>query len=296
MERKEKQFYIGVDIGKTKIAAGLLNSLGDLLLRIEDSSAGCDAEEIINKCKSMIVKILNQSLNAPLGIGIGASGVINCSEGIIVSSGAIPGWRNIKICEMFEEEFGIKTKIDNDVNVAAICEHRFGAGINNNSSVYISVGTGIGICSILENKIHRGKHNISGQVAYLKLFGLNNTVNEICSGRGIANRASKNKDFVTSEVFERARNQDLEAVEIIADAINGIAALSMWMQNTIDPDIIILGGGIIMKNNDFFESIKDMVDSSYFSNYLDALGGQLNLKKAKYGLDAGIIGAGCLCF
>lgn len=293
---KKEAFYIGIDIGKTKIAAGLLNNSGDLLLRLESSSVECDTEEIINKCKIMITKILNQSPNVPLGIGIGASGVIDCSEGMIVSSGAIPGWKNIKICEMFEGEFGIKTKIDNDVNVAAICEHRFGAGINNSSSVYISIGTGVGICSILENRIHRGKHNISGQVAYLKLFNLNSTVNEICSGRGIANRASKNNDFVTSQVFERARNQDTEAVKIITDAINGIAALSVWMQNTIDPDIIILGGGIIMKNNDFFESIRNRANNSYFSNYLDALGGQLNLKKAKFGLDAGIIGAGCLCF
>lgn len=293
---KKEEFYIGVDIGKTKIAVGLLNNSGNLLLRLEDSSVGCEAEEIINDCKIMITKILNQSPYIPSGIGIGASGVINSSEGMIVSSGAIPGWRNIKICEMFEKKFGIKTKIDNDVNVAAICEHKFGAGINNNSSVYISIGTGVGICSILENKIHRGKHNISGQIAYLKLFDLNNTVNEICSGRGIANRASKNKDFITSEVFEMARNQNLEAMEIITDAVKGIAALSMWMQNTIDPDVIILGGGIITKNNDFFESIKSMANNNYFSNYLDALGGQLNLKKAKYGLDAGIIGAGCLCF
>lgn len=293
---KKEEFYIGVDIGKTKIAVGLLNNSGNLLLRLEDSSVGCEAEEIINDCKIMITKILNQSPYIPSGIGIGASGVINSSEGMIVSSGAIPGWRNIKICEMFEKKFGIKTKIDNDVNVAAICEHKFGAGINNNSSVYISIGTGVGICSILENKIHRGKHNISGQIAYLKLFDLNNTVNEICSGRGIANRASKNKDFITSEVFEMARNQNLEAIEIITDAVKGIAALSMWMQNTIDPDVIILGGGIITKNNDFFESIKSMANNNYFSNYLDALGGQLNLKKAKYGLDAGIIGAGCLCF
>lgn len=296
MSNKDEKLYVGVDIGKTKIAAGLVSDSGMLHIRLEEASTGCNAEEIISKCNNMVRSIFRQSSGPICGIGIGASGVIDSANGVIVSSGAIPGWKNIKICKILESEFRVETRIDNDVNVAAICEHRFGAGENVDSSVYISVGTGVGLCSILNGKVHRGRHNISGQIAYLKLFDCDYTVNEICSGRGIAGRASKSRTFTTNEVFQMAGKGIEEAKETIDDAEKALAMIAMWIQNTIDPDVIIFGGGVIARNDDFFESIKSKAQSNYFSNYIDALGGPINMKKAKFGMDAGIIGAGCLCF
>ncbi|GAH79830.1 unnamed protein product, partial [marine sediment metagenome] len=96
--------YIGIDIGKTKLAAGLITGYGEIILKNEnptDLEGG--GEAIVRQCKNLIKEILSSSRIKPKGIGIGSSGVVNHERGIIVSSGSIPGWQDIRIKDRFEE-------------------------------------------------------------------------------------------------------------------------------------------------------------------------------------------------
>jgi len=196
--------FIGLDIGKTKVAVGLISENGSVIARDSlptDMVNG--GEAIVSQGERLIYKMMEESNIRPLGIGIGSSGVIDSKTGTIISSGSIPMWNNIKIKDLYEKEFRLPVLVDNDVYVAALGEHFYGAGSGMNTSVFIVISTGIGFCTIQNGEIWRGAHNLAGQIAHIPLFGKENTVNAVFSGKGISEKASRlmGKNISTKEAF-----------------------------------------------------------------------------------------------
>ena len=111
-----EQVYIGLDIGKTKVAAGIVTGQGKVLFKTQvPTEIEKGGEAIVNQCRHLIRHMLSSSNVKPKGIGIGSSGVVNPKRGVIVSSGSIPEWHDIRIKDWFEQEFKIPVAVDNDV-------------------------------------------------------------------------------------------------------------------------------------------------------------------------------------
>ena len=286
---------IGVDIGKTKIASGIVKKDGQLLYKREvNTNMKEGGMAIVNQCISLIRKALDGSKYSPSNIGIGSSGVVDYKNGVVVSSGSIPKWHNIRLKEIIEKTFGLPTKIDNDVHVAALGEHYFGAGRGIRNSVYLTISTGIGVGVVYQGKIWHGSHGLSGQIAHLPLFG-SKTVNDMFSGNGIARRASKlmGINLSTSDVFNEARKNNKVARKIIEEAIEGASKTIALFSNIIDPDIFIVGGSVALKQENFLTRIKDRTKKILSKYELQLPYGPV-IKRAELGEDAGVIGAASL--
>jgi glucokinase len=288
--------WIGIDIGKTKVAAGIVNEKGLLIRRRQvptDVRQGGYA--IIEQVKSLVNDLLEEiDLNSIKGIGIGSSGVIDHKNGIILSSGSIPNWHDIQAKKIMEHEFGIETTIDNDVYVGALGEHYFGMGTQSKNSIYFTIGTGVGVAIIQDGRILHGTHGLAGQIAHLPLFN-EKTVNETLGGRGIENEAEKllGEPLTTSEIFRKAERGDKYAKEIVARAARGAGMVIAWLQNTIDPNIFILGGSVFLKQDKFIEEVKRHTES-YMRKYELHVGNGIELRKAKLGENAVIVGGAAL--
>lgn len=293
-----EDFAIGLDLGKTKIAAGLVSKNGNIQNKITiDTNVEEGGEAIIKKCRELVRSLRENDKHSLSSIGIGASGVIDHDNGIIVSSGSIPDYNNIPIKDIFEAEFGLPTYIDNDVYAAALGEHLFGEAKKYKTAVFAVISTGVGIAIIADKKIWHGSHSLSGQIAHLPLFEFTKTVNDYFSGKGISNAGKSLLDIpaTTSDIFKVAEDGNADAQKIISDAIDAAALTFSWVQQIVDPDIFIFGGSVSIEQQDFIKSIIKRMEIC-LSKYMKKLPHGINYAISSLDKDAGLIGAAALAF
>jgi len=165
---------IGIDVGGTNIKIALVNSNGEILYSSSiPTRSEMGYEYTVNNMKqaiSTLLKETNSQKNDIEGIGFGFPGQVDYKTGIVKNLPNIPGWVNVPIAEIIEKEFGITTKIDNDVRCAALGELKYGAGKGCENLICITVGTGIGSGIILNGKLVRGASNAAGEIGHIKLF------------------------------------------------------------------------------------------------------------------------------
>lgn len=287
-----KRVYIGLDIGKTKVSAGTITESGKILLKSQlPTELEKGGQAIINQGRDLIRYMLRNCTTKPNGIGIGSSGVVDPKQGVIVSSGSIPKWNNIRIKSSFEREFKMPVAVDNDVIVAALGEHFFGAGKGVRTSVFMVISTGVGFCVIKEGKIWRGSHNLAGQIAHLPLFSKGRMVNDMFGGKGISERASQvlQRQVSTDEVFRLASTNSADAKRVIEEATESAALTIAWIQNTVDPDIFIIGGGVALSEATFLENVR-LKAEQLLEKYKTQLPLGITIAPAKLGSDAGLVG------
>lgn len=292
------QRYIGIDIGKSKIARAVISKEGEVSewkhvpTRLDE---GGDA--ILQQCVELIEegRLLG---NEPIaGIGVGASGVVDPDAGAVISSGSIPNWSNVPLSRILGERFRLPVSLQNDVSAAALAEHTFGAALDFDSSVYLVISTGVGFAFVQGTSVWRGAHDLAGQIAHLPLFGNGKTAVAAFSGRGIADAGSKALGRVvsTSDVFTAAENGASQAEKIIAEAVDTAAQVIAWIQNTIDPDVIVFGGSVALKAPRFINAIRDKLPD-ILTAYQARLPDGPNLIRSTLGEFAGVIGSVCPFF
>ena len=292
----EEDLFIGIDIGKTKIAAGIVTGSGQIITK---QNVPTDMENgglaIVDQCV-LLIKLLVKKTNISIkGIGVGSSGLIDYKKGIILSSGSIPNWENINLKDILENKFEIPVSVENDVNVAALGEYLFGAGKGTKTSVFVIIGTGVGFCTIDRGTIWHGSHSLAGQIAHLPLFGSEKTVNGVFSGKGISDNASSvlGRSVSTEEAFELFENKYSGFDKIINEVIKGAAITLTWIQNSIDPDIIILGGGVAVGQKNFIDLVYAEVEQN-LKKYKTQLKDNIKIVPAILENNAGIVGAAAL--
>jgi glucokinase len=286
--------YVGLDIGKTKIACGLVGPQGKLFARAEvktDLKGG--AKSIMAQSRELIRKMFEIPSLRPTGIGIGSTGIVDSQEGRIIRSGSIADWKDIRLRDIFGKEFGVTVLVENDVNTAGLGEFFYGTGNHVATMVYISVSTGVGLCTIYNGKLSLGAHNLAGQIGHFELG--EGTINSVLSGRGMADRASIDlgREVSTKELFEFASRGNPKAVEIIERAVSAGGLLISLIQLLIDPDLIIAGGGVINHQGSFFEALKENANKR-LSRYASQFHRGIELRRSELGENAGILGATAL--
>ncbi|GAH62453.1 unnamed protein product, partial [marine sediment metagenome] len=179
----------------------------------------------------------------------------------------------------------------NDVNVAALGEHLFGAAKGVVCSVFMVISTGVGFSIVKDGKIWRGSHNLAGQIAHLQLFDKGETVNDAFSGKGISQSASAmlGQYVSTEDVFRLASEGKVEAKQIIQEATKKAALTIAWIQNTIDPDVFIIGGGVALSEEKFLEQIRRRA-GQLLAKYEAQLPKGLSFRLPLLGSDAGLVG------
>jgi glucokinase len=317
-----ESLYLGVDVGGTKVAAGLVTSRGEILSKVrvpmtsrEDGAAGLRAVERAIDAAFAAEPARKASV---AGIGIVSPGPVDPLQGIVVNPGNLPCWRNYPLVAEIKKSRGLPTILDNDANAAALAEAQWGAAAGYSSVFYATIGTGIGTGIVLNGSIYHGRTGAAGEGGHVSIdyhgplcpCGKRGCIEVLAAGPAVARRsrerleaggveartllalAGGNPATVTAEIVAKAwRDGDPLATAILEETAD---LLAIWLGNMIDlfdPDVIVVGGGMSELIADWFERIRRQVPKwSVNSRW-----GEIPFVRARYGEDSGIVGAAALC-
>lgn len=178
--------YLGIDIGGTKCSVVRGNDQGEIIEKVTTPTSGVD--ETIQWIISMAKELKGESVSA----GISCGGPLNAELGIIQSPPNLPGWDNIEIVKILEENLHIPVYLCNDANACAVAEWQFGAGKGCKNMVFFTFGTGLGAGLILDGKLYSGTNDMAGEAGHIRLeehgpvgYGKAGSFEGFCSGGGI---------------------------------------------------------------------------------------------------------------
>ena len=322
MAESNSTLVVGVDIGGTKVAAGLVDHNGEIKRQIRTPMvANGEATEGLAAVVSSIDLLLDHDADARTligGIGICAPGPLDPSTGIVINPPNVPCWRNFPLAAEIEKVYRVPVKVENDANAAALAEAYWGAGRGYRHIFYAGIGTGIGTGIVFAGRIYNGRTGAAAEGGHMSIdyhgplcgCGKPGCIEVLAAGPAIARRARAklasekgvhssilelakgNIDAVTSEMVGRAyASGDQLAKQTLQETVQ---LLALWLSNIVDllePDVIIIGGGVAAMLNPFFDEI-----STWLSKYcINSRCQEIPLLKAHYGADAGIAGGAALC-
>jgi glucokinase len=318
MEQEDK-LVLGADIGGTKIAAGLVDRHGVIRKqsRTPMVSVGEPAEGLAAVSGAIEALLSNSSERSNIeAIGICAPGPLNPETGVIINPPNLPIWQNYPLGDELRRRFAVDIRIDNDANAAALAEAKWGAGTGYRNVFYATIGTGIGTGIVFDRKVYHGKTGAAGEGGHTGIdihgpicnCGKRGCIETLAAGPAIARRARQrlstypdsmlaemcggNPQALTSHMVAKAYTMgDQAAREVMQETLD---LLAYWLGNVIDllePDVIIIGGGVSLMLAPFLEEIR----TRWKGACLNPAPMDIPLLPAHYGEDAGIAGAAALC-
>ena len=312
---------LGIDVGGTKIAAGLVDAQGTILFQTrvpmparEDAAAGFEA---LQRAINAVFAAQPQARESLAGIGICAPGPLDPIRGVVLNPPNLPCWHNFPLAAEVQRVFHVCAQVDNDANAAALAEAVWGSGIGFRNVLYATLGTGIGTGIVFDKRIYHGRTGSAAEGGHVSIdyngprcgCGKRGCIEALCSGPAIARRArtlleksskpsrmreltATDLEHLTAEhVAEAFRAGDALAREVLEETAD---LLTVWVGNMIDllePDVIVFGGGLAKLISDFFPRIQTELPKWA----INARCCEIPLVVAKYGSDAGIAGAAALC-
>ena len=311
---------IGVDMGGTKILAAVVNAEGKILGTAKiPTKADKGASVVIDRIAHCIQKAVDKSRVARESIqavGIGAPGPLDPGTGVVIFAPNL-GWTDVPLKTELENRVGIPTFVDNDVNVGTLGEHAFGAGKGVSTLVGIFVGTGIGGGIIMNGELFHGASKTAGEIGHIIVkaggprcgCGRRGCLEALASRtaitrqlqRAIVKKGKKSilpsltggdLKLIRSGVLAKAlRRNDKLTVKVFKKATKYLGIGIASIVNFLNPEMIVLGGGVVEALDDsFLDAIADVVEAYALPNTLSGV----QIVKARLGDDAGILGAAAL--
>jgi len=283
---------IGVDLGGTNIAAGIVNDDGKVLSKTScPTRAGSFVDDIVRLCKGLAEKISS--------VGIGCPGTVNPQKGILIYAPHLNGAKNVAVSQQVFRLLNIPVAIENDANCAALGEATYGTAKDSRNSVTITLGTGIGGGIIIDGKIYSGSFFGAGEIGHHVIrangracpCGMRGCWEAYASATALVVSARKSGlDHTTAkDVFDAADAGNPTAVRIVKDFYDDLCVGLGNITNMLQPEIVVIGGGLSGRG----QSLLDAVNSRIAANIV---GGDTKTKfaLASLGNDAGIVGAAAL--
>ena len=315
----ESGVVVGVDIGGTKVATGLVNAEGKILSRYRAPmlttgapSKGLDA--VRTAIRGLFADEVAQSRIT--AIGICAPGPLDPATGVIINPPNLPIWHNYPLAEEMRRVYNVRVTVDNDANAAALAEAKWGAGRGYRNFFYATIGTGIGTGIILDGRIFHGKTGAAAEGGHMGVdcngplcnCGKRGCIETLAAGPAIARRARQKLERDPKSVMWKMAGGDIQAVssEMVgkAYAVNDPVAreviretldlLAYWLGNIIDllePEAIVIGGGVSSLLAPFLDEIRER----WRGACVNPRPLEIPLLLAHYGEGAGIAGAAALC-
>ena len=308
---------IGIDVGGTNVKVALVTDEGQIIYSDSvPTRAEMGYEYTVNNIKQAIYDLMKETNTQTQdieGIGFGFPGQVDYKTGVVKLLPNIPGWVNIPIAQIMEDEFHIPTRIDNDARCAALGELFTGAGKGCENIVCVTVGTGVGSGIIINGKVVRGASNAAGEIGHIKLemkdgliCGCGDTgcmeayvsapsivamaEDYIKGGKSTKFREMANPEISAYIVAEAAKAGDKVAQRIfkIMGEYLGIGLSSVV--NLLNPEKIIIGGGVADAGDIFLNPVRETIKS----RAMEISGNAVQVVPAELGNRAGVIGASLL--
>jgi glucokinase len=315
MEGYKMNYYAGVDLGGTNTKIGILNREGDILKSriIKTLSAeGVDNTlERIWKTIQELAQELDINIKNIKGIGLGIPGPV-LEQSIVAFFANFPWERNINIKEKLEKLTGIETKLDNDANIIALGEAKYGAAKGSKSSVTVALGTGIGGGIYIDGKLVSGAKGAGGEVGHMKIVkdgklcgcGQRGCFEAYVSATGLireaVSRLTVNKQNLlykmidgdlmrleAKDIFDAAREGDAFSLDLVDYEAEYLALGIANILNIINPEVVVLGGGVALAGDILLNPMREKMVKYALPVTLE----ELKIVQGVLGNEAGIKGA-----
>ncbi|HEX6488665.1 MAG TPA: ROK family protein [Candidatus Dormibacteraeota bacterium] len=229
--------------------------------------------------------------NRVTSIAIGSPGPIDQERGVLVNPPNLKGWRNVPLESMLSKATGARVHLENDANLAGLGEFHQGAGQGSRNMVYITWSTGVGAGVIVEGKLYSGSHGTAGELGHTIIdpdgpvctCGQRGCLEQLAAGHGIASQAGK----PALEVFADAARGEARARMIVTKAAVYMGLGLINVTNLLDPDVIVIGGGIVQSWSLVQGVLRETLASSPFIKPAR----RPKLRRARLGDRAGLTGA-----
>ncbi|MBQ9306939.1 MAG: ROK family protein [Clostridia bacterium] len=311
-------YRIGLDIGGTGIQIGLVDEKGHILERGEIvTNTSAPFSEQVHAMASCVQDLIDRSGYSLLdiaSIGAGVPGVADQKTGEVIFCTNL-GWTHVPFREEFRKYFDKPVFVDNDATVAGLAESVAGVSAGSSSSVFITIGTGIGSGIIINGRIWSGAHGVGSELGHAILeldgepctCGNHGCVERYCSATAIIRMArellarhpeSSMMDACEGDlkkinariVIDAAREGDPVAIKVFRRFVKALGQTIANVVNILDPEMIVLGGGVAKAGSFLLDAVRAEVPN--YILYKDLPFARIEL--ARLGADAGIIGAAML--
>jgi glucokinase len=309
------QFAVGVDIGGTKIAAGLVGRSGLVSeVAIQPTAAQTGGPAVLARAIAIARGLIANSRTPAAALGIATGGWIDRSTGVVVgATGLLPGWSGIDVRGDAQKSVALPTTVLNDVHAMGIAEARLGAGRGRRLCLSVAVGTGIGGAITIEGQLFGGAGGFAGAIGHVGSrfggprcsCGRRGCIEALASGPAIARAFADclarrggpspsvrpGLDVSFEAMLGASANGDRGDRECAAKAIaaggSRLGQVLGWVINVLEPDLIVIGGGAAAAlGAPFFEAIRSGAAQTALPHL------QVGLAAADLGPDAAVVGAG----
>ena len=315
-----KKYLCGVDVGGTKLSAGLFHPDGNIVdsrIIFDHKSQDCDG---ITDC---IINLIKELLDANAitdeelyGIGIGIAGHINNKKGLIITSSNFKsGFNNFPLRERVARKFRTHVILDNDANAQAYGEYKFGAGKNFSDIVFFTVSTGVGCGIIINKQLVRGMSGTAGEIGHTIIdpnseiqcsCGNYGCIMSLSSGqylpalyrrylkKGIKSSIGLTEESVDTLDGEMLKNGistgDEICANVLRDSANAIGTGLYNLFQILNPEIFIIGGGLVNVGDQYIE----LIEQKYLSLVKNMMYDKIEIRPSALGKNAGLTGAAAL--
>ena len=318
-----KPYIIGVDIGGTKIATGMITNKGKLkkkviLPTLADQGFETSIKQVYSSIEGLL-KLTGVRKRDIAGIGVCAPGPMDPIKGVVHNPPNLRGWREVPLKKLITKKFKLETKLENDANAAGMAEVIWGGAKGYEQVFYVTVSTGIGTAVIVDGKIYHGKNGMAGEGGHVTIdynatdavcaCGKIGCIEALASGPGTVRRLRRKLETSRSlktrilemvggdpakitmmTIEEAAKQGDELAIEAVKEEGR---LLGIWlgsMINVLDPEVIVIGGGVSLVGKSLFDEIRKHT----YLHTINIFARSTPIVQARLKNDVGIFGAASL--
>jgi glucokinase len=308
--------FVGLDVGGSTMKAGVVDDGGQVSAAVNLPTEAHRGQEFgLNRMAESILKAVEAAhvgLDQVAAIGVATPGTMDLRAGVILDPPNLKPWQNVPVRQYIHDRFQKPTAFQNDANAAALGEFWIGAGQGTHSMVLFTLGTGVGGGIIIGDLILEGEHSHGAELGHMKIemssprqcgCGRWGCLEAYASATAVVKRAleglqtnghsalapylKRPKDLTSRVIFEAAAAGDALADKIVDETAYYLAVGTTNMLHSIDPDMVVFGGGMTAAGDKFLSRIRKYVKDLAFPVPAE----KCELRFAKLGSDAGFIGA-----
>jgi len=295
-----EQRVIGVDLGGTKILAGIVDRAGAVGRRRETPTPTTSQSELLGALEAAVAELLEDGIGA---IGLGIPSTIDQRSGRAVSSVNIP-LADLDLRTWMRERFGLPVGIDNDANAATLAEWAHGAGRGTQHMVMLTLGTGVGGGLILDGRPYRGAIGAGAELGHMVIDLDGPPCQGSCTGRGHLESLASGRaaTIAAQEVFgpavdahrlvRLAQEGDSAAVELLATFGHRLGVAIGSLVNIFNPELVVIGGGFAAAGDFLLGPAREAIQREALHPARDLV----RVVRAELGTAAGLVGAGLVAF
>ena len=310
--------YIGVDLGGTGIKAGVVSEEGKILVK-DSIPTGQERgyQPVIADIAALCLRVVEEaglSLGDVAAIGVGVPGICDPRTGVVPFCTNL-GWHEVSFVDEMHKHIDLPVFVDNDATVAGYAESIAGVSAGSASSVFITLGTGVGGGVVINGKPFSGAHGVGSEIGHMILqmggepctCGNYGCFERYASATAIIREARKavaahpeslmlarcggDPGKMTAKIaIDCAKEGDETALAVFDWYVNGLAHGIISVINMFDPEVIVLGGGVSMAGEYLLSAVREAVKPLVFYKTMP----YARIELACLGADAGIIGAALL--